>query len=110
VQELALTSIQGRPPVVLFLGAHCDDIEIGCGGTILQLRRQRHQRDPGRLPALPGRRGQGVLRGAQARAPARPDLHDEESLRAMRRLRGVESNAPERYTEAFHARKLVLVV
>jgi LmbE family N-acetylglucosaminyl deacetylase len=28
----------GRPPVVLFLGAHCDDIEIGCGATILRLR------------------------------------------------------------------------
>jgi len=25
------------PLRVLFLGAHCDDIEIGCGGTILQL-------------------------------------------------------------------------
>jgi LmbE family N-acetylglucosaminyl deacetylase len=27
-----------RPPTVLFLGAHCDDIEIGCGGTVLRLR------------------------------------------------------------------------
>jgi LmbE family N-acetylglucosaminyl deacetylase len=27
-----------RPPTILFLGAHCDDIEIGCGGTILRLR------------------------------------------------------------------------
>jgi len=25
-------------PVVLCIGAHCDDIEIGCGGTLLQLR------------------------------------------------------------------------
>lgn len=25
-------------PVILFLGAHCDDIEIGCGGTLLALR------------------------------------------------------------------------
>ncbi len=24
----------GRPPVVLCLGAHCDDIEIGCGATL----------------------------------------------------------------------------
>ena len=26
------------PPTILFLGAHCDDIEIGCGGTVLRLR------------------------------------------------------------------------
>lgn len=27
----------GPPRCVLLLGAHCDDIEIGCGGTVLQL-------------------------------------------------------------------------
>jgi LmbE family N-acetylglucosaminyl deacetylase len=27
----------GRPPRLLFIGAHSDDIEIGCGGTVLQL-------------------------------------------------------------------------
>jgi LmbE family N-acetylglucosaminyl deacetylase len=26
-----------RPPRLLFLGAHSDDIEIGCGGTVLRL-------------------------------------------------------------------------
>lgn len=26
---------------VLFLGAHCDDVEIGCGGTMLRLREER---------------------------------------------------------------------
>jgi LmbE family N-acetylglucosaminyl deacetylase len=30
-----------REPTILLLGAHCDDIEIGCGGTLLQLVRQR---------------------------------------------------------------------
>jgi LmbE family N-acetylglucosaminyl deacetylase len=30
-----------RAPRVLFIGAHCDDIEIGCGGTVMQLLRQR---------------------------------------------------------------------
>jgi LmbE family N-acetylglucosaminyl deacetylase len=29
-----------RPPRVLLLGAHCDDIEIGCGGTVMQLARR----------------------------------------------------------------------
>lgn len=31
----------GRAPRVLFIGAHCDDIEIGCGGTVMQLMRRR---------------------------------------------------------------------
>lgn len=29
----------GRPPNFLFIGAHCDDIEIGCGGTVQELVR-----------------------------------------------------------------------
>jgi len=29
-----------RPASILLLGAHCDDIEIGCGGTLVQLVRQ----------------------------------------------------------------------
>src|SRR5215470_20136003 len=28
----------GRGLTVLCLGAHCDDIEIGCGGTLLHLK------------------------------------------------------------------------
>ena len=27
----------GEPTRILCLGAHCDDIEIGCGGSIRQL-------------------------------------------------------------------------
>lgn len=30
-----------RPPTVLCLGAHCDDIEIGCGGAILKMLIER---------------------------------------------------------------------
>ncbi|MGH8642165.1 MAG: PIG-L deacetylase family protein [Burkholderiales bacterium] len=29
-----------RPSNILLLGAHCDDIEIGCGGTLMQLVRR----------------------------------------------------------------------
>ena len=42
MQELELCGDGDRPLVVLCLGAHCDDIEIGCGATLLrQLRMQR---------------------------------------------------------------------
>ncbi len=30
-----------RNPTILCIGAHCDDIEIGCGATILRLLRER---------------------------------------------------------------------
>lgn len=36
-----LTAPADEPLRVLFLGAHSDDIEIGCGGTILELLRAR---------------------------------------------------------------------
>ena len=35
--ELTLPRAKGRPTRILCLGAHCDDIEIGCGGTLLKL-------------------------------------------------------------------------
>lgn len=34
---LALTAVPMRPLRILCLGAHADDIEIGCGGTVLRL-------------------------------------------------------------------------
>jgi LmbE family N-acetylglucosaminyl deacetylase len=34
---LGLSKIDGSPLRILCLGAHCDDIEIGCGGSILRL-------------------------------------------------------------------------
>lgn len=37
--ELALAGRAGSPLRVLCLGAHSDDIEIGCGGTVLKLVR-----------------------------------------------------------------------
>ena len=39
--QLSLATGAGSPLRVLCLGAHSDDIEIGCGGTILQLLGQR---------------------------------------------------------------------
>lgn len=36
---LSLLSPRGRRLEVLCIGAHCDDIEIGCGGTVLALQR-----------------------------------------------------------------------
>jgi LmbE family N-acetylglucosaminyl deacetylase len=34
---IGLESVDDRPLSILALGAHCDDIEIGCAGTILQM-------------------------------------------------------------------------
>ncbi len=38
--RLNLDTVSGKPLHALCLGAHSDDIEIGCGGTILRLREQ----------------------------------------------------------------------
>src|SRR4029077_14985314 len=40
--NLSLSKSPGSTLRVLCLGAHCDDIEIGCGGTILSLL-ERHE-------------------------------------------------------------------
>ena len=40
VIQLSLPEKSGQPLQVLCLGAHSDDIEIGCGGTILRFREQ----------------------------------------------------------------------
>jgi len=34
-----------RRPTILCLGAHCDDIEIGCGGTLLRILKARRDVD-----------------------------------------------------------------
>jgi LmbE family N-acetylglucosaminyl deacetylase len=37
MESLSLKLPAGRAPKLLFIGAHCDDIEIGCGGTAIEL-------------------------------------------------------------------------
>lgn len=37
MMPLRLGAGDGRPGTILFLGAHCDDVEIGCGATVLRL-------------------------------------------------------------------------
>lgn len=68
----------------LFLGAHSDDIETGCGGTILRLVAARPHACIHREPlSIPGPQG-------------------------LARLRGIECNAPEGFAEAFYAREFVV--
>jgi LmbE family N-acetylglucosaminyl deacetylase len=43
MMKLSLDRSPGRPLKILCLGAHCDDIEIGCGGTILKLLEEYHR-------------------------------------------------------------------
>ena len=38
MRKLNFDKKAGEPLIILCLGAHSDDIEIGCGGTLLQLR------------------------------------------------------------------------
>jgi len=43
--RLTLGELSRPPRRILCLGAHCDDIEIGCGGTILRLLREDPERE-----------------------------------------------------------------
>jgi len=40
MQALSFEHGEGPGPEILCIGAHCDDIEIGCGGTVLALQRR----------------------------------------------------------------------
>jgi LmbE family N-acetylglucosaminyl deacetylase len=71
--QLALPS--ARPPSLLFIGAHCDDIEIGCGGTAIQLLR-RYPDAPVCWVVL----SSGALRAGEARAAARALLRGRDHV------------------------------
>jgi len=43
MRELSFVHKKGEPLKALFLGAHSDDIELGCGGTILRLLEQSQE-------------------------------------------------------------------
>jgi len=81
---------------VLCLGAHCDDIEIGCGGTILRLLRE----EPGReiywkvFSSTPVRRQEGVksaalfLNGAKSKKVVIGNCRDAYFPSLYRRIKG----------------------
>lgn len=68
----------GRKPRLLFIGAHCDDIEIGCGGTVLELLR-RHPDAEVHWVVL----SSGSARAREARAGARMMLRTARSPKVM---------------------------
>jgi LmbE family N-acetylglucosaminyl deacetylase len=76
VHSLDLAKSQKGRLDVLCIGAHCDDIEIGCGGTVLALQR----RYPGCrvhwliLTSVPARRSEAL---AAARAFVKPACRGE---------------------------------
>ena len=76
MQSLDLTKSQKGRLDVLCIGAHCDDIEIGCGGTLLALQR----RYPGCrvhwliLTSVPARRSEAL---AAAQALVKPACRGE---------------------------------
>ena len=41
MNTIEISSQAGQPRHILFLGAHCDDIEIGCGGAVLSMLEQQ---------------------------------------------------------------------
>lgn len=71
MHRLELNGAAAPLRTVLFLGAHCDDIEIGCGGTVLRLVRE--------IPNLAVHWvvfSSGEVRGTEAREGARRFLVD----------------------------------
>jgi len=74
MMPLRLGAGDGRPGTILFLGAHCDDVEIGCGATLLRLIEDYPDADfqwvifsSDEKRAAETRRAAGMLMGGAAR-------------------------------------------
>jgi LmbE family N-acetylglucosaminyl deacetylase len=63
--NLALPRTAGRPLRILCVGAHSDDIEIGCGGTLLHLLASRRCAVDWVVFSAAGRREAEARRGAR---------------------------------------------
>jgi LmbE family N-acetylglucosaminyl deacetylase len=63
--RLELPRDAGRPLSVLCIGAHSDDIEIGCGGTVLDLAAGRPTRFHWVVLSAPGERRKEAQRAAE---------------------------------------------
>ncbi len=66
MQPLTLNPPRGRPARILCLGAHADDIEIGCGGTLLRLLADHRVLEVDWVVfSAPGTRAREARRGAR---------------------------------------------
>lgn len=63
--DLLLPPSADGPAHVLCLGAHCDDIEIGCGATLLEWTRSRPLRITWAVLSSGGERGEETRRAAR---------------------------------------------
>jgi LmbE family N-acetylglucosaminyl deacetylase len=81
VLELVPALPEGRPLRLLFVGAHSDDIEIGCGGTVVELlRRHRDARVRWLVLSSEGGREAEARRAARSllRGLPEPEVHMED--------------------------------
>src|SRR5437867_2694576 len=108
---------------VLCLGAHSDDIEIGCGGSILELLRgYRNLEFHWIVFSSGGERGTPNFYVPFSRKIADRKIKflmdcfgtqrdkrwfTRDTFQGLMRIRGVEVNAPGQFAEGFYARKLL---
>lgn len=77
MQRLSIWNRGGPPPTILCLGAHSDDIEIGCGGLVLRIRAERPD---ARFHWTVMSRSADPRREAEARSSAREMLGEEATI------------------------------